>query len=406
MRKQKAAGEGTTQNNPTAAAQGGVTKPNIQMIGFLPAVEKQKSAKANLPKPTKQHAYDSPLLIFTCKRANYLSETLEDIYKNIPRPCRFGCPIVVSEDGQHGDVQKVILDYKAKFEAQGIPFFHIQHKSDFRGGTAYHALAQHYKWALSQVFDGKIDPMLPLPQRVVILEEDIHTAPDFFSYMEATSKILDEDSSLFAVSAFNDNGHMVNDPKRLLRSDFFPGLGWMMTRKLWSKELESKWPSSYWDDWLREPAQRKGRQVIRPEFSRTYHFGSKGGASKNQFGNILEQVKLNHEFIDWSKEDLSYLREPAYDEWYGKFLQASKHVSTIEEAIKAVQTENAWVEYRDFQQFQQFAQRLNIMDDEKAMIPRTAYKGVVETRPHGQHLLFLTPPIQELREDFRFGSVG
>ena len=36
----------------------------------------------------------------------------------------------------------------------------------------------------------------------------------------------------------------------------------------------------------------------------------------------------------------------------------------------------------------------------KRYIPRTAYKGVVETRPHGDHFLFLTPPMEELQKDF------
>lgn len=34
-----------------------------------------------------------------------------------------------------------------------------------------------------------------------------------------------------------------------------------MPRRLW-EEVEPKWPEAYWDDWLREPAQRKERQVI------------------------------------------------------------------------------------------------------------------------------------------------
>jgi alpha-1,3-mannosyl-glycoprotein beta-1,2-N-acetylglucosaminyltransferase len=34
----------------------------------------------------------------------------------------------------------------------------------------------------------------------------------------------------------------------------------MMRKELWL-ELEPKWPFGYWDDWLREPPQRKGRQV-------------------------------------------------------------------------------------------------------------------------------------------------
>jgi alpha-1,3-mannosyl-glycoprotein beta-1,2-N-acetylglucosaminyltransferase len=54
-----------------------------------------------------------------------------------------------------------------------------------------------------------------------------------------------KDSSIWCISAWNDNGK----PKRinetaydlLYRSDFFPGLGWMMTKTLWN-ELMVKWP--------------------------------------------------------------------------------------------------------------------------------------------------------------------
>lgn len=48
---------------------------------------------------------------------------------------------------------------------------------------------------------------------------------------------------------------------KLYRSDFFPGLGWMMTKQLWN-ELGPKWPEKYWDDWMREPEQRNGRLVL------------------------------------------------------------------------------------------------------------------------------------------------
>lgn len=195
----------------------------------------------------KSRDYLSPLLIFTCKRNEYLSETLDLVYKSIGRHCRFGCPIIVSEDGQHPEIGQVILEYKSKFEELGIPLVHIHHEQQLRGSVtgaaAYKALARHYGWALSQVFNGKVHNEFPIPQRVIVLEEDIRVAVDFFSYMEATSKLLDSDPTLLAVSAFNDNGHQGKDSKRLLRSDFFPGLGWMMTKELWKTELEAKWPS-------------------------------------------------------------------------------------------------------------------------------------------------------------------
>lgn len=224
------------------------------LVGFLGVFVRHQAtddAKSGVTSATnmgmiKSHDHLSPLLIFTCRRDDYLSETLEYVYKSIGDPCRFGCPIIVSEDGRHPEIEHVVLDYKSKFEAQGIPLAHIHHEQQLRGsikGEAYQALARHYGWALTQVFDGKVDDKYPIPQRVIILEEDIRVAADFFSYMEATSSLLDNDPTLFAVSAFNDNGHQVKDPKRLLRSDFFPGLGWMMTRELWKTELEVKWPA-------------------------------------------------------------------------------------------------------------------------------------------------------------------
>lgn len=192
---------------------------------------------------SRTSAYESPLIVFTYERASYLETTLSDIFNYIARPCAFGCPIIVSQDGENLDVANVISQFQKKFASIGIPLFHIQHKERLKSTEgAYQALAKHYGWALSQVFNQRIHSELPIPKRVIILEEDLHIASDFFGYMAATSKILDKDSSLFAVSAFNDNGHLVNNPKRLLRSDFFPGLGWMMTRSLWKGELEAKWP--------------------------------------------------------------------------------------------------------------------------------------------------------------------
>lgn len=77
--------------------------------------------------------------------------------------------------------------------------------------------------------------------------DDLNVAPDFFEYFLATHELLKNDESLWCVSAWNDNGKAtVIDETRgdlLYRSDFFPGLGWMLTRKLWA-ELAPKWPKA------------------------------------------------------------------------------------------------------------------------------------------------------------------
>ena len=75
-------------------------------------------------------------------------------------------------------------------------------------------------------------------------------APDFFDYFLATRKLLDKDDTLYCVSAWNDNGKEDSiDPSAidiLYRSDFFPGLGWMLTRKIWN-DIGSNWPKGFWE---------------------------------------------------------------------------------------------------------------------------------------------------------------
>ena len=69
----------------------------------------------------------------------------------------------------------------------------------------------------------------------VLVQDDMELAPDFFSYFESTSRLLTSDPSLYCISSWNDHGqkHFVRDEARLYRSDFFPGLGWMLTADLW-----------------------------------------------------------------------------------------------------------------------------------------------------------------------------
>ena len=54
----------------------------------------------------------------------------------------------------------------------------------------------------------------------------------------------------------------------------------MMLRSLWI-EYRQKWPLGFWDDWIREPAQRKDRVCLRPEVPRTEVSGldAKAGVS-------------------------------------------------------------------------------------------------------------------------------
>lgn len=78
------------------------------------------------------------------------------------------------------------------------------------------------------------------------------------------------------------------------------------TSQVW-EELGPKWPDGFWDDWLREPPQRKGRQFLRPHVSRTFTFGEEGVSAAQFYSQYLGNIKLNAAPVDWSRVDLSYL---------------------------------------------------------------------------------------------------
>lgn len=73
----------------------------------------------------------------------------------------------------------------------------------------YFKIARHYKWALEQVF------MKYGFESVIITEDDLNIAVDFFDYFEAMHKLLVQDPTLYCVSAWNDNGKAnLIDPSR------------------------------------------------------------------------------------------------------------------------------------------------------------------------------------------------
>ena len=131
-------------------------------------------------------------------------------------------------------------------------------------------------------------------------------APDFFSYFEALGKVMDADPSVYAVSSWNDNGQKPHawDDRRVYRSDFFPGLGWMLHDRLWA-ELAPIWPDSFWDDWMRLRSTRSGRETLRPEVCRTFNFGEKGASKGLFFKAYLESIRVAENRVNWADEDLS-----------------------------------------------------------------------------------------------------
>jgi hypothetical protein len=88
---------------------------------------------------------------------------------------------------------------------------------------------------------------------------------------------------------------------------------------------------------------------------------------------------------------VEYLVEKGYEATYANTVQSSFLVSNVRDALEEVLSKNVRLEYDSLDQFKQLATELHLMNDEKAGVPRTSFNGIVETRPHGNHFLFLTP---------------
>ncbi|XP_075912954.1 protein O-linked-mannose beta-1,2-N-acetylglucosaminyltransferase 1 isoform X2 [Petromyzon marinus] len=186
-------------------------------------------------------------------------------------------------------------------------------------------ISQHYKASLTATFN-----LFPDTPYVIVLEEDLDISVDFFSFISQTVHLLDEDPSIYCISAWNDQGyeHTSQDSSLLYRVESMPGLGWVLSRSLYLDELQPAWPTPEklwdWDVWMRMPQQRQGRECVIPDVSRTFHFGSLG-VNMNAFFqdayfkkhkiNTLADIKLRH---------VERLKQKAYEEEIHRLLTSAR----------------------------------------------------------------------------------
>ncbi|XP_014245534.1 alpha-1,3-mannosyl-glycoprotein 2-beta-N-acetylglucosaminyltransferase-like [Cimex lectularius] len=315
------------------------------------------------------------VLVFACSRPT-VTRCLDQLIRYRPNAEQF--PIIVSQDCQHQATSDAIDAYSEQvfhIKQPDQSEIHVPPKEKkFKG---YFKIARHYGWALNQTF------FTYNFSTVIIIEDDLDVSPDIFSYFSATLPLLHQDPTLWCVSAWNDNGKQelidMNSPELLHRTDFFPGLGWMLTKEIWA-ELAPKWPLSYWDDWIRQPSQRKGRACIRPEISRTKTFGKIGVSNGLFYEKHLKFIHLNKQFVQFTEKNLTYLLKDNYDTAFVKAVYESPLVFHHE--LRAAKVGGppqgpVRVLYDTKTMYKVAAKSLGLMDDFKSGVPRTGYRGVV-----------------------------
>ncbi|MBN3299896.1 MGAT1 acetylglucosaminyltransferase, partial [Amia calva] len=331
-----------------------------------------------------------PVVVIACDRVT-VRRCLDKLLQY--RPSAALHPIIVSQDCGHEDTARAIAAYGERVTHLRQPELgDMPVRPEHRKFQGYYKIARHYRWALGQVFNTLGY------SAAVIVEDDLEVAPDFFEYFRALLPLLRQDPSLWCVSAWNDNGREgvvdAGAPELLYRTDFFPGLGWMLLRELWA-ELEPKWPAAFWDDWMRQPEQRRGRACLRPEVSRTLTFGRKGVSLGQFFDQYLRYIKLNSQFVPFTRLDLSYLEKAAYDRTFEEKVYSAPLVRPEELTQGGGQLRGTGpyrVQYSSRDSFKVFAKALGVMDDLKSGVPRAGYRGVVSFLHKGRRVYLAPPP--------------
>lgn len=139
---------------------------------------------------------------------------------------------------------------------------------------------------------------------------------------------------MYCITSYNDNGfeRVINNPKAVLRTDFFIGLGLLVYRKLFEKKWLPKYPKTHWDHFLSADSIRKTCQCIYPEISRTFNIGSSGTHTGYElYHRLFENIKLQDQKIEWSLDDTYLLHSDQYSKVIDQRIADATQVESLSE---------------------------------------------------------------------------
>ncbi|KAK2889246.1 hypothetical protein QQF64_028633 [Cirrhinus molitorella] len=245
------------------------------------------------------NVYNVPVAVIAGNRPNYLYRMLRSLLSSHGVNPQM---ITVFIDGYYEEPMDVV----DLFGLKGVQHTPISIKNA--------RVSQHYKASLTASFN-----LHPDADFAIVLEEDLDISIDFFSFLSQTIHLLREDDSLYCISAWNDQGyeHTAEDPSLLYRVESMPGLGWVLKKSLYKDELEPKWPTPEklwdWDMWMRMPEQRKGRECVIPDVSRSYHFGIIGLNMNGYFHEVYFKKHKFNTIPNVQMKNVDGLKKDAYE---------------------------------------------------------------------------------------------
>ncbi|XP_019644271.1 PREDICTED: protein O-linked-mannose beta-1,2-N-acetylglucosaminyltransferase 1-like [Branchiostoma belcheri] len=261
------------------------------------------------PLPNNRIA-DVPVSVIASNRPGYLYRMLRSL---------------LSAHGANPNMVTVFVDGFFEEPMEVVKLFGVRGIQHTPIGVKNARISQHYKASLTASFN-----LYPKADYVIVVEEDLDVSVDFFSYFSQTLPLLEEDPTVYCVSAWNDQGyeHSCGDPALMYRVETMPGLGWILKRSLYKDELEPKWPTPEklwdWDMWMRLPENRKGRECIIPDISRTYHFGSSGLNMNSYFQEMYFKKHLINTVPNVELKNIDRMKSEPYEEDVNKLISTAE----------------------------------------------------------------------------------
>mmetsp|Transcript_7499 Transcript_7499/g.18231 ORF Transcript_7499/g.18231 Transcript_7499/m.18231 type:complete len:514 (-) Transcript_7499:266-1807(-) len=313
-----------------------------------------------------------------------LQKTITSISQHMPAT---GFPLFISQYGED-EAMSALIQSQLMEEGQRTNIFHLQYVVDKEHKSASKRETDHSFWTLSQLFDNYGY------SKAVILDDNLNVAFDFFDYLQASSALLDTDSSIMCVSAWNENGQadFAKDSSSLIRTDIFPEYSSMISNSFW-REIKRDWPASDWKSFVRTLDEEKRRACIIPEVCRVSvrKQPSMSEADEEEFEKYFSNIKLNKNPVKFGSMDLNYLSKPKYDLYIRKLVETSTTIPTAS-ALKDYrgQPGNIKILYEGTKSYVSIARILNLPSRLRDGYPPASYYGLVIIR-YGTWRVFITP---------------
>ncbi|XP_033114541.1 protein O-linked-mannose beta-1,2-N-acetylglucosaminyltransferase 1-like [Anneissia japonica] len=218
-------------------------KENLE-VPLLPVALDDASLKSNL-------AYSTPIIIVSGPDLSDLQRTMDSVLK-IPGLNNKMVVVVIEESFEESTSLVQLYNFRIEHVKTATTFAGMMHK------TMRLTMSLNY-------FKNK--------NKFIMIEERIEVSPDLLRYYSQTLHLMDEDKSIFTVSAWNEFGFAStsSDPSLLYRTELFIGYVWVLQRPIWDKEIRDKegpcCNRPTWQGWFLGDLM-KGREVICPDVSR------------------------------------------------------------------------------------------------------------------------------------------